>query len=79
MRSYRYYEFINKVIKVKQFAPMTDAFVNKYLKDDTEANSTIIRHRGDKHATEYWVFHKDLYDKMPFKSEFNLVTDYIKF
>ena len=76
MRSYRYYEFVNKWIKVKQKFPMTEEFMEKYLKDSPRANSTIIRHKPDKHATEYWVFHKDLYDIMPFKEDFNLITDY---
>ena len=76
MRSPRYSNMLARGKKVIPIYPVDAEFADKVLAYSDEAISQIVEHRADKHATEYWIFHKSLLEKMPNKDLFNIVENY---
>jgi len=60
---------------IEPYYPVDRDFADTVLAESDKAISQIVEHRNDPHATEYWVFHKDLFDQMPNKEAFNVRYD----
>ena len=65
MRSYRYSDILMKFKEIRQFPPVTSTVADTILAPSDDAISQVVEHKGDSFATEYWVFHKSIFDTLP--------------